>query len=809
MARSFRSAVSAGTISVKSHGRHGVKINGSNGDDSIVAGDGDDVIRGRGGDDVMAVGSGADRVDGGRGFDTVVYDGSVFDAVVTHGRGATVRVRLDNGVDTLKQVEALRFDDAVVLLDGTNNRPFTRADADETTNDRPVVLARLLANDLDIDGDRLHIASVSASERGGLVTLRGDGTVLYDPRPLDVRAGATVKDTFTYTVADGRGGTRTETVTMTVNGTNEVPTATDARLVTNTGTDATGILTALDADSGRPLTFRIVDGPRHGTVEVESDGSYAFSPDARFHGRDWFSFRAVDDEGATSKVARVLIDVDGADRVQISTVANDVEQYRQVEVAALTGGGYVVQWESRDPELDDRYFDDAYGYDYDTRNNVNQIQRFDADGVAVGDPIIITGGAWLNPSIAPIDGGPLDGGFVVAIQTSTMGDAVELIQYGPDGDRGNSAYVDGGHPIGQYYPDVAALPGGGSAVTWLNFFGNILQLRLIDPSGEPTSAEIAVSETTGGNTGTAVGLVGGNVVVTWNDGDARDDSSTIARIFSADGTPVTGEYAFKADADGEQSFGAIGALPDGGFVATWTLTDGPETALVAQRFDDGGNTVGDLIPVGDSMDGGMGSRVQGLDGGGFLVLWYDGAMNGQRFDAHGRPDGAAFFISEAGGPAGDDFALTEDGFVTAWNVDDTRIVQAVVPHMADVAVEAKTLIGGAGHDIFVGGRLADSFVGDAGDDSFTGLGGRDTFLTDFLGDDTILDFEAGWDRLDLSATRSKFGDLDTDGDGRLDVGEGGHGLSVAREDGALVLSFGDGTVALSRVEHLSGDDLVF
>jgi VCBS repeat-containing protein len=88
----------------------------------------------------------------------------------------------------------------------------------------------LLANDTDPDGDTLVISAVSmTSALGATVILTGDGSVSYDPTSsatLDEMAeGATMEDTFTYTVSDGNGGFDTATATFNVEGLNDGPPA--------------------------------------------------------------------------------------------------------------------------------------------------------------------------------------------------------------------------------------------------------------------------------------------------------------------------------------------------------------------------------------------------------------------------------------------------------------------------------------------------------------------------------------------------------------------------------------------------------
>ena len=72
-------------------------------------------------------------------------------------------------------------------------------------------ISTLFANDSDADGDVISLVSVSAnSAHGGTVTVSGKW-VFYAPAP-----GWTSADTFTYIIADTRGGAATGTVTVNI-----------------------------------------------------------------------------------------------------------------------------------------------------------------------------------------------------------------------------------------------------------------------------------------------------------------------------------------------------------------------------------------------------------------------------------------------------------------------------------------------------------------------------------------------------------------------------------------------------------------
>jgi hypothetical protein len=90
-----------------------------------------------------------------------------------------------------------------------NHNPKAVADSASTKKGIAVTI-NVLANDSDPDGDPLTAQSVTQPLHG-TATLNAEGTVTYTPA-----ATFTGKDTFKYTISDGRGGTDAATVTITV-----------------------------------------------------------------------------------------------------------------------------------------------------------------------------------------------------------------------------------------------------------------------------------------------------------------------------------------------------------------------------------------------------------------------------------------------------------------------------------------------------------------------------------------------------------------------------------------------------------------
>jgi VCBS repeat-containing protein len=164
----------------------------------------------------------------------------------------------------------------------------------------------VLANDTDVDSTGLT-ATLGTGPTNGTLTLNADGTFQYTPN-----ANFNGTDTFTYTVSDGELTSSETTVTITVNSVDDVPVAVndeydaveDTPLVVSTG----GVL-ANDSDpEGSALTAQIVSQPQFGTVTLNADGTFNYTPNADYNGVDGFSY-TVSDGVNTSDVATVTINI--------------------------------------------------------------------------------------------------------------------------------------------------------------------------------------------------------------------------------------------------------------------------------------------------------------------------------------------------------------------------------------------------------------------------------------------------------------------------------------------------------------------
>jgi VCBS repeat-containing protein len=308
------------------------KIDGNRGSDVIYGNGGNDRIDGDDGNDIIVGGAGKDEIDGGKGFDTAVYSGSFFDYIIDERGRCDDRIVVSDkvagrdGTDTLRNVEALQFNDVTIRLD-KNNAAIVRNDF-ASTNENSSVVISALANDVDFEGDKLKITAIDGHAiapggsvtlaSGAVVTLHLNGTITYNPSGAfdDLNAGGPAGvENFSYTVTDSHGASRDGNVQVSVTGVNDAPVAQDGSASGQEDNPIAGSAAATDVDnSAAQLTYSVVDGPDHGTLAFNTDGTFVYTPFDDFNGADSFTFKA-NDGSADSNVATVNLAVAPVDDI--------------------------------------------------------------------------------------------------------------------------------------------------------------------------------------------------------------------------------------------------------------------------------------------------------------------------------------------------------------------------------------------------------------------------------------------------------------------------------------------------------------
>jgi hypothetical protein len=162
----------------------------------------------------------------------------------------------------------------------------------------PVTIA-VLANDSDPDGDPISVSAVTQPGHGSVV-INGSGpnnTVTYTSS-----TGFAGSDSFNYTVSDGKGGTATGHVSVTVSAAvNHNPTANNDSATTIKNTPVKIAVLANDTDpDGDPLIVTAVTAPAHGSAVINGDNTVTYTPSTGYLGGDSFRYTVSDGRGGTA-----------------------------------------------------------------------------------------------------------------------------------------------------------------------------------------------------------------------------------------------------------------------------------------------------------------------------------------------------------------------------------------------------------------------------------------------------------------------------------------------------------------------------
>lgn len=445
-------------------------------------------------------------------------------------------------------------------------------------------------------------------------------------------------------------------------------------------------------------------------------------------------------------------------------VNNQVEDYQlNASVTSLTDGGWLVCWES--------YAQDGSGY------GVYQ-QRFTADGLTSGEKSRVntqTTGSQNTAAVTAL----ADGGWLVSWMTySEDGLQSDILQ---------QRYSSAGLPIGaeatvnsssgtlQESPQTTALLDGGWLVTWHapQADGNatdIFQQRYA-ANGNAVAGETRVNRTVTDyqlNASTC-GLADGGWLVCW-ESYSQDGSGygVYQQRYNAQGIAQGGEVRVNSFTSGSQGTPSVTALPDGGWVVSWTSYGQEDTTsgIYQQRYSAAGTPAGTGTPTltGDQHDNWLhfsGLQAIQIEGGG-------GNDELQGGDADDRLDGGTGNDTLNGGTGADTLigGRGNDAYLVD-NLNDLIIeaskmareidtVHSEVSWTLSANLENLTLTGTASIN-GTGNALANSLSGNDADNVLDGKAGADTLIGG-LGNDTYL-IDNTRDRIVESSTISS--EIDT------------------------------------------------
>jgi len=224
----------------------------------------------------------------------VLYQVALDLTSVPAGTSGTLFVRLINNDNASNQDNS-----TAVRLYFENNSPVANPDSYSTLEDTPLTIPGpgVLGNDSDPESDSLMAVLVRQPTNGSVV-LNSEGGFTYNPSP-----NFSGFDSFTYRANDGFLNSSEATVVISVVAVNDPPVAIDdnysARFnQTLSIAAATGLLrNDHDIDSTSLTTTQVIgvdQGPNHGSILLQADGSFSYSPNAGFSGNDYFTYRTFD-----------------------------------------------------------------------------------------------------------------------------------------------------------------------------------------------------------------------------------------------------------------------------------------------------------------------------------------------------------------------------------------------------------------------------------------------------------------------------------------------------------------------------------
>lgn len=199
-----------------------------------------------------------------------------------------------------------------------NRAPIANDDTPTVDEDSSNNEIDVLENDYDPDGDDLTITGITPPSHGN-ASYTAD-YIYYTPDPDYCDS-----DSFTYIISDGYGGGDIAYVNITVTCINDPPIANndfyevDEDEVLSVPFNEGVLVNDSDIDGPDPLTANLVGDVSYGTLNLNADGSFDYTPNPDYYGTDSFTYQAYDGEDY-SNVATVTITVNP---VNDPPIAND------------------------------------------------------------------------------------------------------------------------------------------------------------------------------------------------------------------------------------------------------------------------------------------------------------------------------------------------------------------------------------------------------------------------------------------------------------------------------------------------------
>ncbi len=254
--------------------------------------------------------------------------------IVFNPNGSFVYVPLANYFGTVtfsyQACDAGLCDNAIVTIavQSVNDAPIALDDF-TTTSENVVLNGSVIPNDSDVDDISLTW-TLDGGPNNGLVTFNADGSYSYTP---DLNYNG--YDTIYYTVCDAASLCDQAVVLIAIGAVNQAPTPMADSYVVLEDSLLTGNISMNDTDvENDSLFFSVLSNPLHGTLVLNADGSFEYTPAPDYNGNDGFVYVACDN-GVPSLCANATVAI-AVSPVNDAPAAAD-DEFNGTEETSLTG----------------------------------------------------------------------------------------------------------------------------------------------------------------------------------------------------------------------------------------------------------------------------------------------------------------------------------------------------------------------------------------------------------------------------------------------------------------------------------------
>ena len=238
----------------------------------------------------------------------------IIDTDATNG---TTTINADGTITYTPHLDFYGYDNYTYTIDDGNGgitsatvflavNPDSAVNDFATTDEDTPVTTDVSDNDIELNNP----STVTLTNNGtnGTATVNANDTITYTPDPNFYGT-----DRYTYTIDDGNGGTRSETMFVSINPNSVV----DNFFVINENASLTTAV--LDED---PQTITVTTNGTNGSTTVNDDGTITYTPDPNFYGTDRYTYTIDDGNGGTTSKT-VFVTVNPSSSVDNFLVTNE------------------------------------------------------------------------------------------------------------------------------------------------------------------------------------------------------------------------------------------------------------------------------------------------------------------------------------------------------------------------------------------------------------------------------------------------------------------------------------------------------